>query len=1046
MTSHGERRGGFVMLSFCSVSSRLCHKHDRPCASQRNAGAFFVAVTIYMARAYQKNQSQQLDLFQLQAEYPNEIIKNPSLEINLDDLNLSKNVLICNVKKDNVERFLDGSAKIYYTGRRFPSTVALNKLYYFIPYIGKQCDLDYWGVRDLYLIKIARVGSRREGELDNDPNDLRLVFEVQFVKQLFPEYKKHRLQIWDTFTDTSLSQLLDDQKTKAIPLRQRLTYISLFSCAGIGCYGFKQEKFDCVATVELIERRLNVQKYNHKCRYNSGYICGDLTLQETHDKVFREIDLWKQRERMAELDVMIATPPCQGMSVANHKKGDELKRNSLVVESIKFIQQVKPRFFVFENVPAFLKSICTDTDGVDRLIKDAIELDLAGDYNIAAKVINFKDYGNPSSRTRTLVIGVRKDQKEITPLELFPDRQEEQTLRQTIGHLPHLHTMGEIWDKDIYHAFRPYAPQMERWIENITEGQSAFDNEDTSRIPHHEKDGKIIFNQRKNGDKYTRQYWDKVPPCIHTRNDILASQNTVHPTDNRVFSIREVMLMMSVPQEFEWSEIPYTQLNALPFEEKQKYLKKEDINIRQSLGEAVPTIIFRQIAHKIRSKVVETGLSEQEITGIIDKNDLTDTGTLLKYVKKNKKLGFVRLAKIAEYANSMREATAAYYTGQDICYAVVKNLPDFPDSKVLYILEPATGVGNFLPSLFMKYANVAELHIDVIDINPDSIALLQQILKSIPIPKNVRLNFINKDTLLQRFPKRYDIVVGNPPYMKVKDKNLLKLYKQSVKNADTSNIFSFFIEKALELGDVVSLIVPKSLINAPEFDKTRQLMNENPITHIVDFGEKGFKGVKIETIAFTINKKDKSGITKVESYITNSVEVKQQSYITDPAFPYWLIYRNSDFDEAANKMRFGIFKAFRDRTLTKSNTSQQGSIRVLKSRNIGSNEIINIEGYDTYIDDISGLEVGKYLNHTECILVPNLTYYPRACFMPKNCIADGSVAILTTIDGETVTEKDLAYYATDEFNRFYSIARNRGTRSLNIDNNSVFFFGKLKNR
>ena len=1005
-----------------------------------------VAVTTYMARAYQKNQPQQLDLFQLQAEYPNEIIKNPSQEIILNDLDLSKNVLICNVKKDNMEHFLDGTAKIYYTGKRFPSTVALNKLYYFIPYIGKQCDLDYWGVRDLYLIKIARVGSRREGELDNDPNDLRLVFELQFVKQLFPEYKKHRLQIWDTFTDTGLGQLLDDQKTKVLPLRQRLTYISLFSCAGIGCYGFKQEKFDCVATVELIERRLNVQKYNHKCRYDSGYICGDLTLQETHDMVFREIDMWKQRERMTELDVMIATPPCQGMSVANHKKGDELKRNSLVVESIKFIQQVKPRFFVFENVPAFLKSICTDTDGVDRLIKDAIELDLGGDYNIAAKVINFKDYGNPSSRTRTLVIGVRKDQKEITPLELFPDRQEEQTLRQTIGHLPHLHTMGEIWDQDIYHAFRPYAPQMERWIENITEGQSAFDNEDTSRIPHHEKDGEIIFNQRKNGDKYTRQYWDKVPPCVHTRNDILASQNTVHPTDNRVFSIREVMLMMSVPQEFEWSAIPYTQLNALTLEEKQKYLKKEDVNIRQSLGEAVPTIIFQQIAHKIRSKVAETGLSEQEIKGIIDKNDLTESATLLKYVKKNKKLGFVRLAKIAEYANCMREETAAYYTGQDICYAVVKNLPDYPDSKVLHILEPATGVGNFLPSLFMKYANVAELHIDVIDINPDSIALLQQILKSIPIPKNVRLNFINKDTLLQRFPKRYDIVVGNPPYMKVKDKVLLKLYKQSVKNTETSNIFSFFIEKALELSDVVSLIVPKSLINAPEFDKTRQLMNEYPITHIVDFGEKGFKGVKIETIAFTINKKDKSRMTKVESYITNSVEVKQQSYITDPTFPYWLIYRNNDFDEAANKMKFGIFKAFRDRTLTKSNTSQQGTIRVLKSRNIGSNEVIDIEGYDTYIDDISGLEVGKYLNHTECVLVPNLTYYPRACFMPQNCIADGSVAILTAIDDEVVTEEDLAYYATDEFSRFYGIARNRGTRSLNIDNNSVFFFGKLKNK
>jgi len=989
-------------------------------------------------------QPQQLDLFQVQAEFPKEIVRNHSQKVDLESLDLSKNVLVCNVKKDNVEHFLDGTAKVYYTGRRFPSTVALNKLYYFIPYIGKQCDLDFYGIRDLYLIKIARVGSRREGELDNDPNDLRIVFELQFIKHLFEDYKKQRLQIWETYFDTTLEQLLETQRSVRMQLPQHLTYVSLFSCAGVGCYGFKQENFDCVATVELIERRLNVQKYNHKCLYDSGYICGDLTLRETQGQVFHEIQKWRRERRLSDLDVVIATPPCQGMSVANHKKGNELKRNSLVVESIKLIQQIKPRFFVFENVPAFLKSVCTDIDGQDKLIKDAIDLDLAGDYNIAAKVINFKDYGNPSSRTRTLVIGVRKDLKEITPLELFPDRQEEQTLRQTIGYLPHLHNMGEIWEQDIYHAFRPYAPYMVSWIENITEGQSAFDNEDKSRIPHHEKNGEIIFNQRKNGDKYTRQYWDKVPPCVHTRNDIMASQNTVHPTDNRVFSIREVMLMMSVPQSFEWSSIPYTQLNALPLEEKKKFLKKEDPNIRQSLGEAVPTIIFQQIAHKIKEKVVESELTEQEVMGVIEKNELTETDNLLKYIKKHKKLGFVRLAKIAEYANGARSATAAYYTRQDICYSVVKNLPDYPDSKILHILEPATGVGNFLPTLFMKYANVAELHIDVIDINPDSLALLKHILQSIPLPKNVRLNYVNKDTLLESFSKRYDIVVGNPPYMRVKDKNLLRAYKQSVANTDTNNIFSFFVEKAISLGDVVSLIVPKSLINAPEFDKTRKLMNEHPITNIVDFGEKGFKGVKIETIAFTINKKAKNGTTKIESYITNSVDVKPQTYITDSHFPYWLIYRNQDFDETADKMEFGIFKAFRDRVLTKSNTKQQGAIRVLKSRNIGNNEIINIEGYDTYIEDISDLEVGKYLNHTDCVLVPNLTYYPRACFMPPNCIADGSVAILSIIGDITITNEDLAYYATDEFSKFYCIARNRGTRSLNIDNNSVFFFGKLK--
>lgn len=44
-------------------------------------------------------------------------------------IDLNKNLLICNVKKDNWEQYLDGTAKIYYTGKKFPTTVALNKLY-----------------------------------------------------------------------------------------------------------------------------------------------------------------------------------------------------------------------------------------------------------------------------------------------------------------------------------------------------------------------------------------------------------------------------------------------------------------------------------------------------------------------------------------------------------------------------------------------------------------------------------------------------------------------------------------------------------------------------------------------------------------------------------------------------------------------------------------------------------------------------------------------------------------------------------------------------
>ena len=119
----------------------------------------------------------------------------------------------------------------------------------------------------------------------------------------------------------------------------KLTYISLFSSAGVGCYGFKMEKFNCVATNELLQRRLDVQRVNNKCKYESGYIQGDILLEETKQKILSQVELWKTKEKMDELTVLIATPPCQGMSVANHKKGDESKRNSLVVASLDLINK-----------------------------------------------------------------------------------------------------------------------------------------------------------------------------------------------------------------------------------------------------------------------------------------------------------------------------------------------------------------------------------------------------------------------------------------------------------------------------------------------------------------------------------------------------------------------------------------------------------------------------------------------------------------------------------------------------------------------------------
>ena len=212
-------------------------------------------------------------------------------------------------------------------------------------------------------------------------------------------------------------------------INNRLTYISLFSSAGVGCFGFKMNQYECIATNELIERRLNIQKINNKCRYQSGYISGDITTSEVKEKIFKEIKKW-EKEGNDGVDVLIATPPCQGMSVANHKKSDdEIVRNSLVVESIKMIQKVKPKFFVFENVPAFLKTACTAPDGKVKEIQTVIAEELGNEYNFYGKILNFKNYGSNSSRSRTIVIGISKKYQEfISPIELFPDYCEEKTI------------------------------------------------------------------------------------------------------------------------------------------------------------------------------------------------------------------------------------------------------------------------------------------------------------------------------------------------------------------------------------------------------------------------------------------------------------------------------------------------------------------------------------------------------------------------------------------------------------------------------------------
>lgn len=149
----------------------------------------------------------EIDMFDMHEKYPKDvnIINNPLIRrknTSKQELNDSRNVLICLVPDKYIIPYTNQNAKVYFTGKKFPSTVKLNKLYYFMPYIkGK-------GIRDLYHIEVARIGTKHEFVEEAAENDFRLVFEIKFVRQLFDDYKPVKLKIWHIFTDTNLRAVL----------------------------------------------------------------------------------------------------------------------------------------------------------------------------------------------------------------------------------------------------------------------------------------------------------------------------------------------------------------------------------------------------------------------------------------------------------------------------------------------------------------------------------------------------------------------------------------------------------------------------------------------------------------------------------------------------------------------------------------------------------------------------------------------------------------------------------------------------------------------
>lgn len=439
-------------------------------------------------------------------------------------------------------------------------------------------------------------------------------------------------------------------------------------------------------------------------------------------------------------------------------------------------------------------------------------------------------------------------------------------------------------------------------------------------------------------------------------------------------------------------------------------------------------------------------LNHSEIISIIEKENLYKASNLKNFVKREKErleLGF--LSRIIELANNNRETHSAYYTNDFIIKDIIDLLPEFSDKDEIRIIEPSVGAGNFLPYLFAKYRN-KKVKLTLIDIDKDIIDILSLLYED-KAPSNFEIDFLCADFMSLDL-NNVDLIVGNPPFTRISKK---EIEKYNLTNQDLRNLAGCFLEKSIKIAHTVSLIMPKNLLNTPEYSGLRDFILSKNVHSILDFGEKGFKGVLIETINIILSNSEQKKCVFIESKVKNQILNQDKNYIFDKNLPYWVIYRNAHFDSILNKMDLGVFDAFRDRQITKSiliSQKNQSSIRVLRSQNISDNgcEVIDKDNYDCFIDKdvLQKLAVNKFIDNDFVYLTPNMTYNCRVMKKEKGYIVNGSVAILIPKYHFQLTEKQLLFFSSNEFREFYAVARNYQTRSLNIDACSCYWFGIYK--
>lgn len=310
--------------------------------------------------------------------------------------------------------------------------------------------------------------------------------------------------------------------------------ISLFSCAGIGELSLANLGVSILAANELIEKRAAVYEALHT---STKMIVGDIKDRTVKSKLFEYV---KEKP-----ELLLATPPCQGLStVGKNKIGEHYsidERNFLINDVIEVVKAFDFKYILIENVPKYLEMHFPKNGQLLNII-ELLKLELGNRYSVEGKVLNAKHYGVPQSRPRSIIKLCKHGLN-------WPDPQKQPviTLEESIGNLPSLRP-GEKSNLR-WHYAKPQAEQHTLALMHTPTGKSALQNS-------------LLFPTNKFGEKvkgfhntYKRMLWHEPAHARTTYNGSISSHNNIHPgrllsdgtySDPRVLSLLETFIVSTI--------------------------------------------------------------------------------------------------------------------------------------------------------------------------------------------------------------------------------------------------------------------------------------------------------------------------------------------------------------------------------------------------------------------------------------------------------------------------------------------------------------------